>query len=201
MPEHSDWSALTTLICDDNASVASVASVGSFDTNADAWFDAHADELLHRGIDDPAMLTGIVVLVDALERTGQLVNLDWKSPVDDVVGLLGRLPAIAATSIDLTVLIGPGHAAEADVETVVRWVNGLLAPAEVTVAILDEDSEAYPLVAVPSRAVDTAVVTAGRLGVGVRVLRASAGDIADLLVPAPPIPAGLPHSFDAKTSA
>lgn len=172
------WVSLAEIISDDD-SVKSTAR--QFVTDPSAYYTAHEDDLSQRGIDDADEVTGVIVIIDALDAVNEVAYLDWKSPADEVVGLLQRLPRIAASGVDLQVLVDPGYDAEADVETVVRWVNGLLAPTDVTVAILDEDSDAYPLIAVPTGKVVALTETAQHLGAEVRVLRASASEVAELL--------------------
>lgn len=178
METESSWTDLVRLITDEPSAHA---AVNRYSADPDAYFADHEDDLAQRGIEDPDDVTGPVVIIDALDKVDEVAYLDWKSPVDEVVGLLDRIERIKDAGVDLEVLVDPGYSQEADVETVVGWVNALLGDSEVTVAILDEDSDAYPLIAVPTPTVESIVETAKRLGAEVLVPRADRADVTQML--------------------
>ncbi|XSS43859.1 DUF6630 family protein [Propionibacteriaceae bacterium Y1685] len=130
------------LLTDDTTVLAAVSQAVA---DPPAYLRDHEDALDERGIDDADEVTGTIALVDALMGTGELAYLDWKAASEDVAGLLADLPRVQETGIDLD----PAGESQADLEAVVIMVNRLLEPAGLVVIIIDEDSDAYPLVAVP----------------------------------------------------
>lgn len=180
MGEKKTWESLAVIVSDDDSVRAAARQ---FTADPEGYFTEHEDDLFQRGIEEPDDVTGPVVIIDALGTVDEVAYLDWKSPVDEVVGLLARISRVRDSGVDLEVLIDPGYAHEAPVETVVGWVNVLLAPAGVTVAILDEDSDAYPLIAVPTEQVDALIATADDLEVEIRAPRAEKSEVDTLLAP------------------
>lgn len=174
MTDEFTWDTFARLVTTDESALAAVRQ---FTADPDAYFADHEDDLIQRGIEDSEDVTGAVVVIDALGKVDEVAYMGWKSPVDEVVGLLERIPRVKDTGINLEVLVEPGYPQEADVETVVGWINALLADSDVTVAILDEDSDAYPLIAVPTDRAASIAETADSLGAEVRILRADASEV------------------------
>ncbi|MGO2111440.1 MAG: DUF6630 family protein [Pseudoclavibacter sp.] len=146
-----DWHEIVRIASDDAEAVMS--EVGQFLDDPGEYFAAHEGDLADRGIESPDDVTGVIVLIDALGRTGELAYLDWKNETEDTIAMLNRLPRVAASPIDLAIFAdelsddGDGGKA-ADVERVVANANGVLASSRLAIAVLDEDSDAYPLVAI-----------------------------------------------------
>lgn len=136
------WSELATLLTD-NPAVAAAAARAVADPVG--YVRDHEVALKTRGIHDADRLTPAIALVDALMDTGELAYLDWKADPDDVVGLLADLPRVRDAGVD----VDPAGELRGGVEAVVVEVNRLLAPVGVVVIVVDEGSDAYPLVAVP----------------------------------------------------
>ncbi|MGD7788325.1 DUF6630 family protein [Propionibacteriaceae bacterium Y1700] len=158
------WRDLATLLTDDTSVLAALTQAVA---DPPAYFRDHEDALDERGIDDPDDITGTIALIDALMDTGELAYLDWKSASEDVAGLLARLPRVQEAGIDLD----RAGESQADVETVVAMVNRLLEPAGLVVIIIDEDSDAYPLVAVPLDRLPRILAAATPAGATIRLPR------------------------------
>ncbi|MFX4272534.1 DUF6630 family protein [Propionibacteriaceae bacterium Y1685] len=176
MDEQSHWQSLAGLISE-NPAVAS--RVKHSRTDPQGHFAEHEAELAERGMDSADQVRTIVVLIDALASVGEVAYLDWNSPVDDVIGLVGQLPRVAAAGTDLQSLIAADE--EADVETVVGHVNSLLSDAGARVVIVDEGSDAHPLVAVATDAAQRLTEIASDLDVEVRAPIADQAIVDELL--------------------
>ncbi|OYO01100.1 hypothetical protein B0O41_2975 [Propionibacteriaceae bacterium ES.041] len=162
MAGEANWCTFTALITDNAEARAAVQQSAD---DPQGYFDAREEDLADRGIEDVEELTGVIPVVDALERAGELAYLDWKEPADEVVGKLARLPRVAGSGVDIPVLAD----SDGEVEQVTAQVNELLRPSGVVVAVLDEDSDAFPLVAVAADRADQVVELGQQLGSDVRV--------------------------------
>lgn len=98
--------------------------------------------------------------------------------------------------MDLEILLDADEGA--DVESVVGHVNALLTDAGVTVVILDEEPDAFPLVAVASDTVGRVIEIAGGLGVDVRAPVADRAQVTRLLSSG--VPDDEPEETPATTS-
>ncbi|MEV0675627.1 DUF6630 family protein [Actinosynnema sp. NPDC050436] len=131
---------------------------------------AHADRLDERGIDEPVPNLAWIALVDALADHGLLAEVDWKEDPQEVLAQLRVLrssPADAAWGrVD-------------GVDTAVPTFDFLVAAGSAlraggtALAVLDIESDCYPLVLLPADRADelvglaaTAGFTAGVLGDG-----------------------------------
>jgi len=139
-----EWSRLSELL-DDSADVAAAVAQAADDPGVDPW----------------------AVLIDALDGAGALAYLDWKDSGQQVAAALALLPRIADAGLDL----GEVAAAEEDAPAAVAAVNRALDAYGITVVHLDEDSDAYPLVAVASGDADRVAALAQSLGRTARVYR------------------------------
>lgn len=163
MAEEESWCTWTELVTDNAQARAAVRQ--SID-DPQGYFTEHEDELAGgRGMEDVEELRGVIPVVEALQDAGELAYFDWKEPADEVIGKLKPLPRIAGSGVDLTPLAD----SEDSVEQVAAQANELLRPAGVVIVVLDEDSDAFPLVAVPVDRADQVVALGQRLGSDVRV--------------------------------
>ena len=161
--EEESWCTWTELVTD-NAGARSAVRQSVDDPQG--YFTEHEDELAGgRGIEDAEELEGVIPVVEALQDAGELAYLDWEEPADEVVGKLAGLPRVAQSGVDLAPLTD----SEDSVEQVAAQANELLRPAGVVIVVLDEDSDAFPLVAVPVDRADQVVALGQRLGSDVRV--------------------------------
>lgn len=161
--EEESWCTWTELVTD-NAEARSAVRQSVDDPQG--FFTAHEDELAGgRGIEDLEELTDVIAVVEALREAGELAYFDWNEPADEVVGKLARLPRVAQSGVDLEPLAD----AEDALEEVAAQVNELLRPTGVVIVVLDEDSDAFPLVAIPVDRADRVVALGQRLGSDVRV--------------------------------
>lgn len=135
------WKALTEQLTDDEQARASVSL--ALDAPA-RYFSEHRQALRDRGIEEADGLRPVIALVDALEGAGELAYLDWKSNPGTVVEELAGLPRLQRADVDLDPLLD----LEGDLELALAHVNRLLKPADLAVIVIDEDSDAYPLVVI-----------------------------------------------------
>ncbi|MEV8435738.1 DUF6630 family protein [Actinosynnema sp. NPDC051121] len=118
----------------------------------DGYLRAHADRLDDRGIDEPIPDLAWIALVDALTDHDLLAEVDWKESADEIVARLRELrssPAepeswawFAEVADDLPAydfLERAGDALRAD---------------GTTLAVLDIESDCYPLVLLPNGQAD-----------------------------------------------
>ena len=150
MSDLAAWTRLTGLLTDYPAVLAQVHRAV---TDPEGYLAEHADDLAERGIDDAVDVEPVIALIDALIAIDEVAYVDWNDPADVVADELGALPRVAAAGV---VPEGEGR-----VEEVVAAVNAQLAAAGVVLVALDEDSDAYALVAVPQDRL-AAVQEAGR---------------------------------------
>ncbi|WP_328456554.1 DUF6630 family protein [Amycolatopsis sp. NBC_00438] len=117
----------------------------------DAYLREHADSLDERGIDEPLPELAWIALVDALADHGLLAEVDWKEAPDEIVGRLRALRSAPAEDSAWASL------AEADLPTFefLELAGGQLAATGTALAVLDIESDCYPLVLLPhARAAD-----------------------------------------------
>ncbi|MDQ0644075.1 DUF6630 family protein [Microbacterium murale] len=152
-----DWTRLCALL-DDDAELA--ASVRTAVENPAEYYAAHADDLRDRGIESAADIDPWLVIIDGLDEAGALAYLDWKDGGAQLADALAGLPRIFATGIDLDA-IGD---IEAELPTAVAVANGMLDEHGLTLVYLEEDSDAYPLVAVEADDAEQIVALASSLG-------------------------------------
>lgn len=148
------WTRLTHLVTDDPRVLPPVELAV---TDPGAYLARHEDDLYERGIEEPDEVTAVVALIDALLAVEEVAYLDWKAEVEETRAQLARLPRVRAAGVALDSLVGrPQEAAAA--------ANRLLEPAGVAIVGLDEDSDAYALVAVPTHRVTTLVSAGAAVG-------------------------------------
>ncbi|MGV2984806.1 hypothetical protein ACNPNP_14000 [Microbacterium sp. AGC85] len=152
-----EWIRLCGLLDDDAELTASVKQAVD---DPDAYYAAHADDLLDRGIESASDIDPWLVIIDGLDEAGALAYLDWKDGGAQLADALAGLPRIFATGIDLDA-VGD---IEADLPTAVAVANGMLDEHGLTLVYLEEDSDAYPLVAVEADDAEQIVALASALG-------------------------------------
>lgn len=156
------WSELARLLSDD-PEVASATTRAVEDPAG--YLAEHEESLGQRGIEDAEEVTGAIALVDALAEAGDLAYLDWKASPEEVAGQLGALERIRDAGVDLD----PVGGLDVEVEVAAGAANHLLSEEGLYVLILDEDSDAYPLVVVPAARVSDILTAAAAAGAEIRV--------------------------------
>jgi len=152
-----EWERLCALL-DDDAELAPAVRL-AVDRPAD-YYAAHADELRARGIESADDVDPWLVMIDGLDDAGALAYLDWKDSGAQLADALVELPRIFATGVDLD----PVGDIETDLPTAVAVANGILDAHGLALVYLDEDSDAYPLVAVAADDAEQIVALASTLG-------------------------------------
>jgi len=157
------WGELARLLSDDPRVAAAVTH--AIDDPA-GYFREHEEALLDRGIDEPGRVSGVIALVDALCSAGEAASVDSRTGADGAVVAIAGLPRVhAADDVDLEeVALVDGGA-----EAVVSAANRLIEPAGVAIVVIDEGSDALPLVSVPADRVPTLQRVAGRVDVVIRM--------------------------------
>ncbi|MFG1646644.1 hypothetical protein ACGFMK_40755 [Amycolatopsis sp. NPDC049252] len=111
-----------------------------------AYLREHADRLDDRGIDEPFDLLAWIALVNALTDHGLLAEVDWKEAPGEITGQLRALRSAPSADGIWTSL------AEADLPTYefLELAGARLAEAGTALAVLDIESDCYPLVLLPA---------------------------------------------------
>lgn len=142
------WQTLLSLLSDDSETQeAVVRGIGDLD----AYFSEYEDDLFERGIEEVDDLEDVIVLVDTLMRSGELAYFDWKSGGEDIASGLAEVPRLRTAGIDLAEI----SEVEGLSDAVMAAVNQLLAPAGLTAVMIDEGSDAVPIVVVSAGDVPT----------------------------------------------
>ncbi len=133
----------------------------------DAYLRSHADQLEERGIDEPIPNLAWIALVDVLTDRGLLAEVDWKEASDEVVSQLRALrssPANAGAWVWLE---------DADVELptfdFLELAGAGLRDGGTALAVLDIESDCYPLVLLRADRADDLVELAATAGFPVQV--------------------------------
>ncbi|MFG2629593.1 DUF6630 family protein [Streptomyces sp. NPDC048473] len=127
----------------------------------------HADRLADRGIDEPIPDLAWIALVDALDEHQLLAEFDWKEGPDEIRAQLGRLAS--RPSVDPWVLFDaddmflPTHEF---LEVCGRHYRDVGA----TLAVLDIDSDCYPVVCLRTARAEELTALAHRAGFTARSL-------------------------------
>lgn len=136
-----DWARFCRLLDDDSELLASVETTAA-DPDGDPW----------------------LAVIDGLDDAGALAYLETQDLGAELSDALAGLPRVFRTSVDLGSVADidelPGAIAAADL---------LLAPHDLRVVFLEEDSDAFPLVVVSRADAEAIVELAGQLGHEARV--------------------------------
>lgn len=133
-----DWMRLCALLDDDAELIAEVRSAADSADEADPW----------------------MIMLDGLDEAGALAYLNRKDSGPQLADALAGLPRVFATGVDLDA-VGDF---EGELPTVVARTNGILDEHGLTLVYLEEEPDAYPLVAVASDDADEIVSLASALG-------------------------------------
>lgn len=121
--------------------------------------------------DDPELLPTVrlavaeevdpwTALIDGLDDAGALAYLDLKDTGVQLADALPQLPRVFAAGVDLDE-VGD---VEGDLTAAIVRADSILAPHQLRIVYLDEDSDAYPLVVVPLGNVAEIIEITTRLG-------------------------------------
>ncbi|MEO6083156.1 MAG: DUF6630 family protein [Umezawaea sp.] len=128
----------------------------------DSYLRDHADRLDERGIDEPVPELAWIALIDALTDRGLLAEVDWKEATAEITAQLRGLRSSPAQPEAWTWL----DTTDTDLVTYdfLELAGRELRDAGIALAVLDIESDSYPLVLLPAdRATDlvTLAATAG----------------------------------------
>ncbi|WP_164234257.1 DUF6630 family protein [Microbacterium hydrocarbonoxydans] len=151
-----DWGRLCELL-DDDAELAAEVRLAADDP--EEYFRRHEDRLADRGIESPDETDPWLALIDGLDDVGALAYLDWKDTGAEVAQALAGVPRVVRAGIDLDAVEDID-----DLEAAVAHADRLLAGSGLRVVYLEEDSDAYPLVVVPSAHAAEIIEISARLG-------------------------------------
>lgn len=153
--------AIATLLAPDVPDVA--ARVDHAHTDPEAFLQAHADRLDERGIDEPLPELAWIALVDALTDHGLLAEVDWKEAAEDIVA---QLRALRSSPQDWT------WVTDSDLPTYefLQLAGQELRGVGTALAVLDIESDCYPLVLLPAARADELVSLATTAGFTASVL-------------------------------
>jgi len=161
--------AVATLLAPDAPQVATLAAAAHDDQ--EAFLRDHAERLDERGIDEPFELLPWIALVNALADQGLLAEVDWKEAPGEITGLLKGLRSAPIADDVWTSQAGselPTHEFLAETGTRLHATGTAL-------AVLDIESDCYPLVLLPAARGDDLVTFAAAAGFTAEVLDNAAG--------------------------
>ncbi|NUT51518.1 MAG: hypothetical protein HOV94_30110 [Saccharothrix sp.] len=138
----------------------------------DGYLEAHADRLDERGIDEPVPELAWIALVDALDDHDLLAEVDWKEAADEVVARLRTLRTSPAEPVWAWLERTPDELATYDF---LEFAGDRLRDTGTTLAVLDIESDCYPLVLLPNGDADAVVEHAAAAGFRAGVIGTSAG--------------------------
>ncbi|MEV4319089.1 DUF6630 family protein [Actinocrispum sp. NPDC049592] len=163
LPARDALNAIATLLAPDAPEVA--ALVDHAHTDPSGYLQAHADRLDERGIDEAEPELAWIALVNALTDHGLLAEVDWKEDPGDIVGQLRELRS------------SPGPSAwvwfdDTDLPTYdfLEFAGARLREAGTALAVLDIESDCYPLVLLAASRADELVSLAADAGFTAAVL-------------------------------
>ncbi|MFE2744530.1 DUF6630 family protein [Streptomyces scopuliridis] len=163
--------ALAELLAPGRAAVAEEVLFAYDDP--DAYVRTHAARLEDRGIDAPMENLAWIALVDALTAQGLLAEVDWKEDGDEIRRQLRALES--RPTVDPWSLADPDDAdgTEAPALDTAAFLNDagrLHLDLGVALAVLDIESDCYPLVCFPARRASELTPLAARAGFYAAVL-------------------------------
>ncbi|WP_326609513.1 hypothetical protein OIE62_35695 [Streptomyces scopuliridis] len=163
--------ALAELLAPGRAAVAEEVLFAYEDP--DAYVRTHATRLEDRGIDAPIENLAWIALVDALTAQGLLAEVDWKEDGDEIRRQLRALesrPAVDPWSFaDREDADGTDPVA-LDTAAFLNDAGRLHLDLGVALAVLDIESDCYPLVCFPARRASELTPLAARAGFYAAVL-------------------------------
>ncbi|MEV6425240.1 DUF6630 family protein [Streptomyces sp. NPDC051662] len=163
--------ALAELLAPGRAAVVE-AVLFAYD-DPDAYVRTHAEPLEDRGIDAPIENLAWIALVDALTAQGLLAEVDWKEDSDEIRRQLRSLES--RPTVDPWSLADPADAEATDTVPLdtAAFLNDagrLHLEVGVALAVLDIESDCYPLVCFPARRASELTPLAARAGFYAAVL-------------------------------
>ncbi|PVE10877.1 DUF6630 family protein [Streptomyces scopuliridis] len=163
--------ALAELLAPGRAAVAEEVLFAYEDP--DAYVRTHATRLEDRGIDAPIENLAWIALVDALTAQGLLAEVDWKEDGDEIRRQLRALESRPA--VDPWSLADPENAdgtdpVALDTAAFLNDAGRLHLDLGVALAVLDIESDCYPLVCFPARRASELTPLAARAGFYAAVL-------------------------------
>lgn len=155
--------AVATLLAPDVPEVAARAAAAHDDPGA--YVLEHADRLDDRGIDEPFPGLAWIALVDALADHGLLAEADWKEAADEIAGQLRALRSAPPADELWTSLASSELPTYEFLETAGERLRGT----ETALAVLDIESDCYPLVLLPAARAGELVASAATAGFAAEV--------------------------------
>lgn len=161
--------AIAAVLAPDEPDV--VDRVTSAHVDPDAYLREHADRLDERGIDEPVPELAWIALVDALTDHDLLAEVDWKEPAEEI---LSRLKALRSspTQPEAWAWVDDADLATYDF---LELAGDALRRVGTALAVLDIESDCYPLVLLPAARASELVGLATTAGYTVNVLAGSKG--------------------------
>ncbi|WP_372666071.1 DUF6630 family protein [Amycolatopsis kentuckyensis] len=142
-----------------------VARVAAAHDDPDAYVREHADRLDDRGIDEPFPGLAWIALVDSLADHGLLAEVDWKEAPDEIAGQLRALRS-APRADELWASLA---ASELPTYEFLETAGERLRGTETALAVLDIESDCYPLVLLPAARAGELVASAATAGFAAEV--------------------------------
>lgn len=152
-----DWARLCDLLDEDpELSVVVLQAV----TDPSGYFVDHEQRLVDRGIESADDIDPWLVMIDGLDDSGALAYLDGTDSGLELSDALAGVPRIFRAGVDTE----PIADVDGPLERAIVRADEILAPHGLRLLFVAEDSDACPLVAVPSESVSEIIAIAERLG-------------------------------------
>lgn len=114
-------------------------------TDPASYLHTHADQLDERGIDEPIPNLAWIALIDALTDHGYLAEIDWKEAPEEITGQLRALRTNTTHPDTWTHLDTTLHTYD-----FLQHTGHHLTTTGTALAVLDLESDCYPLVLLPA---------------------------------------------------
>ncbi|MGO1770504.1 MAG: DUF6630 family protein [Microbacterium sp.] len=157
-----EWIRLCRLLDDDAELVSSVRLALA---DPDAFFLEHEERLRRSGASSSADVDPWLVLIDGLDDAGALAYLEPDDAGEELAEALGGVPRVVRAGLDLD----PVSDTDSGLTDAIAVADAHLAPHGLQILFLDEGTEDWPLVVVPSDRVEEILSAAAGLGRTARV--------------------------------
>ena len=139
---------LTLLLSNGDESLS--ADVALSENDSAAYVNAHAEELKTRGISEPVDGLPWIALTDGLEKTGRLIELDWKESREEFIRAIVKLSAEKEKLEQISEALNSIEIENSEkTSDFLERVNEALKPFDYSVIMIDIHSDSYPICLVP----------------------------------------------------
>lgn len=172
----SDYLDLGAMLSNGNPKV--MEDLTLFQTDRKKYFKLHEEELLQRGIESPDEISPAITLIDSLKSIKKVVYADYKEDAGDV---LKRLESLANGKLKQSGSYANlvAHMQEKTTANAIsnylensdaQYLFSCVTEAKYKLVMIDEESDAYPLLLVPLEQFEQVKLLTAKAGVKVKGL-------------------------------